>query len=318
MILSIIIPVYNVEKYIEKCLLSCMNQDISLNKYEIIVVNDGSLDNSRNLIQGIKDRYDNISIIDQENKGLSEARNTGFKKAKGKYVWFVDSDDWIEMNCLGRICGYLKDDLDILQLPYRLVYENTGVTKEILVYRIEEIKSGPEVVLHGDFPAPVQFSIFRSQFLQDNNLSFVPGIVQEDLEFKPRATYLANKITSDTVVCYNYLQRTSGSITSSFKLKNGLDIIFVLNSLLRFTEVQNIPFVYRRSFYRLMGLNMNTLLSGLFKLDDVERRILVDELYKNKSLFRYILFSSKLKYQIEGLFFTINFKFGLNMYKLFK
>ena len=318
MILSIVIPVYNVEKYIEKCLFSCLNQDLPFNDYEIIVVNDGSLDNSRNLIQGIKDRYDNISIVDQENKGLSEARNTGFKKAKGKYVWFVDSDDWIEENCLGRICGYLNEDLDILQLQYRLVYENTGVEKEIPVCCIGGVKSGPQMIRQGGLPAPVQFSIFRSQFLKDNNLSFVPDIFHEDSEFKPRATYLANKITSDTVVCYNYLQRNSGSITSSFKLKNGLDIIFVMNSLLRFTKVQNIPFVYRRSFYRLMGLNMNTLLSGLFKLGDVERQILVDELYKNKSLFRYILFSNKLKYQMEGMLFSLNFKLGLNIYKLLK
>lgn len=318
MILSIVIPVYNVEKYIEKCLFSCLSQDLPFNDYEIIVVNDGSLDNSRNLIQGIKDRYDNISIIDQENKGLSEARNTGFKKAKGKYVWFVDSDDWIEANCLGHICGYLNEDLDILQLQYRLVYENTGVEKEIPVCCIGGVKSGLQVIRQGGLPAPVQFSIFRSQFLKDNNLSFVPGIFHEDSEFKPRATYLANKITSDTVVCYNYLQRNSGSITSSFKLKNGLDIIFVMNSLLLFTKVQNIPFVYRRSFYRLMGLNMNTLLSGLFKLGDVERQILVDELYKNKSLFRYILFSNKLKYQMEGMLFSLNFKLGLNIYKLLK
>jgi len=122
MILSIIVPVYNVEQYVEKCLLSCIRQDIAMDEYEIIVVNDGSLDRSYEIVLDYAIRYDNIWVINQVNQGLSSARNVGFQKAKGEYVWFVDSDDWIEENCLGRICSYLRDGLDILQLQYRLVY----------------------------------------------------------------------------------------------------------------------------------------------------------------------------------------------------
>ena len=122
--LSIIIPVYNVEKYIEKCLLSCIKQDISYEDYEIVVVNDGSPDNSITIVERIAKDYSNIRIINQENQGLSGARNTGMKHAKGNYIWFVDSDDYIEENCLGRIVSYLNGDLDILQLQYRHVFED--------------------------------------------------------------------------------------------------------------------------------------------------------------------------------------------------
>ena len=98
MILSIIIPVYNVEKYVEKCIRSCENQDIPKENYEVIVVNDGSPDGSLAIVERLANEFSNIKVINQENKGLSMARNTGLEAAKGEYVWFVDSDDWIEEN----------------------------------------------------------------------------------------------------------------------------------------------------------------------------------------------------------------------------
>ena len=97
--LSIIIPMYNVEPYIEKCLLSCLNQNIPHADYEIIVVNDGSPDGSLGIARRIASTVDNMLIVSQENGGLSAARNKGLSYAKGEYVWFVDSDDWIEENC---------------------------------------------------------------------------------------------------------------------------------------------------------------------------------------------------------------------------
>ena len=87
---------YNVEKFLAKCILSCENQNISKKEYEIICVNDGSLDSSAIIAEEIAKQYNNIIIINQENQGLSVARNTGLSNAKGDYVWFVDSDDWIE------------------------------------------------------------------------------------------------------------------------------------------------------------------------------------------------------------------------------
>ena len=98
--LSIIIPVYNVENYVGKCLESCLNQDIPKNEYEIIVVNDGTKDNSVQVIEKYITPENNIRLIHRKNGGLSAARNTGLKEAKGEYVWFVDSDDWIENNVL--------------------------------------------------------------------------------------------------------------------------------------------------------------------------------------------------------------------------
>ena len=93
--LSIIVPVYNVEKYLERCINSLINQDLCRNEYEIIIVNDGSTDYSGDIAKAIQSKVENIHLYEQVNGGLSAARNTGLKYACGKYVIFVDSDDYL-------------------------------------------------------------------------------------------------------------------------------------------------------------------------------------------------------------------------------
>ena len=318
MILSIIIPVYNVEKYIERCLKSCVYQDIPYSEYEIIVVNDGSPDHSIEIASIFAKNYSNILIINQENQGLSGARNTGMKHAHGEYIWFVDSDDYIEEHCLVRIVSYLKHDLDILQLQYRHVYEDDTPSLDIDFCRIEGVKSGLEVTKHGGLPAPAPFSIYRTQFLRNNQLEFVRGIYHEDSEFKPRATYLAKKITSDNFISYNYLQRISGSITSNFKLKNGSDILKVINSLLAFADQQNMPDQFRKHLYRKIAMNMNTLLMGFRQLSKEDKADLMQEMNVNKHIFDCMIQSGVTKYQIEGVLFKVNIFLGLFLHNLIR
>ena len=98
--LSIIIPVYNVEKYVERCLRSILNQGVSEKEYEIIIQNDGSTDNSLAIVERVVKEYSNCLVFSSQNRGLSAARNAAFCHASGHCVWFVDSDDWIEDGCL--------------------------------------------------------------------------------------------------------------------------------------------------------------------------------------------------------------------------
>ena len=256
---------YNVEMYIKRCLLSCINQTgvILGRDYEIVCVNDGSPDNSGKIAKYIAGNHVGIRVIEQSNQGLSSARNIGLKEAKGDYLWFVDSDDWIEENCLSDIFARLNC-IDILQIQYRYAYDNAKNNKEIY-FSIDGIKSGREVLLTGSLPAPVPFSIYRREFLLKNNLGFVLGIYHEDSEFKPRAVYFAESITSIDKVCYNYYQRSNGSITSTFKSKNAVDLLFVMNSLYDFCKDKDEE--YKKAFYSLIGLDMNSLLFGYWKLD---------------------------------------------------
>ena len=108
--LSVIIPIYNVELYIKRCAESTLNQNLSKDEYEVIFVNDGTKDNSVEVLNKAIDfeKYPNFHIYNKENGGLSSARNFGLDKAHGDYVWFVDSDDWIEPNCLAKIVKKLK------------------------------------------------------------------------------------------------------------------------------------------------------------------------------------------------------------------
>lgn len=316
MILSIIIPVYNVQSYVEKCIRSCADQNFT--DFELVIVNDGSTDSSADIVKQVAKDYKNIKVIHQANQGLSAARNAGLKAARGEYIWFVDSDDWIEQNCLERICNKLKDDLDILHLQFRYVYNDPNLNYDGNKTVIDGVKSGKEVTLYGGLPAPVPFSIYRLDFLKDNKIEFTRGIYHEDSEFKPRATYLAQRIASDSEVSYNYLQRTSGSITSKFRLKNGLDILYVMNSLMDFADSQHMDIACRKVFNNNVGLDMNTLLLGYRQLAESDKTLLEKELLKQKRLFKAMIKCGNFKYRLEGLAFFLNVRLGLMLHQMIR
>lgn len=315
--LSIVIPMYGVEKYIEKCLMSCIQQDAILGmEYEIICVNDGTKDRSAEIAKQIAANYNGVVVFNQENGGLSAARNTGLSLAQGEYVWFVDSDDWICKNCIGRILGKLVDDIDILQLQYRWAYDDESRSYDEPFTIIEGIKSGREVTLLGGLPAPAQFSIFRRKFLLENKLEFVRGIYHEDSEFKPRAVYLAKCISADEAVSYNYYQRPSGSIMSTFSVKRAKDVVFVNNSLFAFS--QNLDEEVQMAINEKMGLNFNSLFYGYWELLPKDQKIVREILSQNKHLFVRMKNSSSIKYRIEGVMFGVNIRIALLFYKLIK
>lgn len=318
MLLSIIIPMYNVELYVEQCLLSCLRQDIPTSDYEIIVVNDGSPDGSLAIAERMASAASNILIVSQPNGGLSVARNKGLSLAQGEYVWFVDSDDRIEENCLGRISLLLKKNVDILQLQYRKIYENGKPNIEIPFFSIEGVKNGRDVISLGGLPAPAPFSIYKRKFLIKNNLKFYEGIFHEDSEFKPRATFLAESIMSDTEVCYNYLQRNSGSITSSFKLRNATSMLVVMNNIVKFVQKQSVDMSIRVHFYRMVGMNMNSLLIGYRQLYVNDKKLIDGALKENKHLFICMMKTKKFKYILEGILFFVNLRVGFFFHKLFR
>ncbi len=299
-------------------MLSCVNQDIPVNDYEIIAVNDGSPDRSIEIVSEFAKQYSNIIILNQENQGLSMARNNGLAKAQGEYVWFIDSDDYIEENCLRRITDLLNNDIDILQLQYRYVYEDGTSNKDANKYIIDNNKNGLDVIMNGGLPIPAQFSIYKVSLLRDNNIEFMKGIYHEDVEFKPRVTFFAKKIASDSCVSYNYLQRVTGSITSSLKLKNGIDLIAVMNSLFNFISKQKVNSAINTAFYNIISVSMNSALLVFSKLSDDDKLILEQSLKQNKHLFNCMIKTKNIKYMIEGICFSIDIQWGLKLYSLLK
>ena len=315
--LSIIIPVYNVEQYIERCLLSCLQQShVTAADYELVIVNDGTKDGSIAIVERLTSSCPNVTLINQHNQGLSMARNAGLKATKGEYVWFVDSDDWIEEGCLHAIIERLKEtDVDILQLQYRNVYTD-GTPNDEHYATIEGIMKSKDWFIRNEYYAAVPFMVYRKALLDTHRLQFYPDIYHEDSEFKPKVVYLANTCASYDKVAYNYFKGNAGSITAQLKLKNGTDLFVVMNSLYAFADEHNLKGIYRRSIYAQIGNAMKTVLRTLASVSEAEANTLKQMLRDNRHLLRCMSKANNIKIQLGGLLMSISLPLGLKIYKL--
>ena len=232
--LSFIVPVYNVEKYLLKCVDSLLAQDYD--DYEIILVDDGSTDDSWQIIQEYVSRFrgledERIRGIHQENAGLSAARNAGWKAAKGEYVCFLDSDDYWEPNVLEGLLAQIKrDKLDVLRFKYQNVNEQNEVFNP---YRRDQRLDNDysESVTDGVsfLNSRMNTQCYAVMFIVKRELLdgclFTPGIYFEDTDWTPRMLCRAKRVASTNTVVYNYLMR-EGSITKAIdrtKQKKVLD-----------------------------------------------------------------------------------------------
>lgn len=313
--LSIIIPVYNVEKYIAQCLQSCVKQvGISHDDYEIIVVNDGSPDNSLAIVEEIAYSYLNIIIINQDNRGLSGARNTGMKHSRGEYIWFVDSDDYIQENCLIKIIQKLDNEKpDCLAICAANVVNDNIIRRQS--YFNSKTISGIEFLKKGISPC-VPFSIWRSSFLRKNNLSFFEGIFHEDSEFSPRAYYLAKKISLINDVCY-FVNQNPNSITRTLNPKRSFDLInTVCVQLSKFTS--NVLPEHKILFHNLISINLNCALTYIQDCPQLYQEKLSEALFEKQFLFIHLIKSSRIKYKIEGMSFKMFPRNVMKVYNLFQ
>lgn len=299
--LSIIIPVYKVEKYVEKCLRSCAEQDISSDEYEIIVVNDGSPDKSLEIVENVEKEYSNIVIVSQENQGLSLARNKGLSLAKGDYVWFVDSDDWIEKNILKKLITLCKEkDLDILHFC-RAHVRGERIKKHLIYEKVEKsLFSGRDALLNGINPC-APFSIYKRKFLLENNLLFYPGIFHEDLEFSPRAWYVAERCMFLNAICYYVFCQNFDSITRSANPKKAFDLIKVCENLNNFSKI--VEKKYIMYFHNAISVYINNSLMNSYRMNSVEIKKLNSFWKEYSYLFMHLKASNKFKYKIEYYLF---------------
>ena len=235
--LSVIIPVYNVEAYVGRTLESVFATDASADDFEVIVVNDGTKDGSMEVVRRYADRP-NITIIEQENQGLSAARMNGLALAKGEYVWFVDSDDWLVENGVGRVLELLEErpEVDVLLFPYLNVYADPS--ENHLSYCLDEDKvmSGREVIRDSGLPlySVVRFVLRRS--LMDSEYLYFPlGLLHEDLYFGPVLFYLAKKVLLLRDYVYVRIHR-EGSIMSTRSIRSSYDVVRIHRMLMRFKE----------------------------------------------------------------------------------
>jgi len=224
LILSIIVPVYNVRPYLEKCVQSLLDQDLDAGDYEVILVDDGSTDGGGDICNRIQKENANIRVIHQVNQGLSVARNTGLSAATGKYIQFVDSDDWIESRVLRGLVRKMEDDsLDVLRFGCRRVSESGEIHETGHSVRLPEgsdrVQTGSSYLLHHLwFTCYACQFLLRRVFLVENQLFFKPGILFEDTQWTPRMLETAKRVCGVDTMVYNYFER-NGSITRG-KVRN--------------------------------------------------------------------------------------------------
>ena len=218
--LSIIVPIYNSETFLPKCVESLLHQDIPLDYYEIILVNDGSPDGSRALAEDYASKYSNIVVLSQENKGTSGARNTGLRYASGKYVYFVDPDDYILENSLRVVLEKMEEEsLDILRFGYTEVDEQYRPTKSsknaaIPNYSPQIMDGSTFMAERLDVACYVWTYIFRTALIKDNGIYFIEGDYFDDTPWLPRVLLKADRVNSIDVKRHFYSVRSNSLVQS--------------------------------------------------------------------------------------------------------
>lgn len=255
-LVSVIVPVYNIQDYLKKCVDSILNQDFE--NIEIIIVNDGSTDNSFNIINSNYSGNDKIRIINQENQGLSCSRNNGLKEAIGRYVAFIDGDDWIESNMIREMyCKAIKEDADVVCC--RLQYEkgdNRFVSGRDYTTDLIENKDLLFNVFYGrNIQTSAAIKLYRREWLIDNNIFFKPKAINEDAIFIVRVAYYANKIALINKPFYHAIER-SNSISRSFSWTIVEHLLFALDDQKDFLQKKQVydNYVEVYNSYRLKSL----------------------------------------------------------------
>lgn len=212
MLLSVIIPAYNVENYIENCLESLLSQDIDKEDYEIIIIDDGSIDNTTKICLDYNIKYSNIKYFRTENKGQAHARNYGIEKAHGDFIEFVDSDDYIAHNIFGTLKDSIKNNAELIYFESKRVTRNDCYLPENSMLSIVEYCSGEDLFANQNINnGPWSYWVKRS-VLNEKNIRFVEGRYCEDGMFTCLLmSAIENSIYTNLDV-YRYVVRDNSTV----------------------------------------------------------------------------------------------------------
>lgn len=304
---SIIIPAYNVAKWIDDCICSCINQDMVLGQeYEIIVINDGSLDDT---LAHLNKYEDKIIVISQTNGGVSAARNNGLKHAKGEYIWFIDGDDYIEPNVLGGLYKYAESqNLDILNFSFNHVPDKTVYSESIKMHSEKEFKP-----VLGDIAEQMVAanSFSRLEYIKSHNIFFKLGMrYGEDtmwafrmLLYDPKVKKIFNKI-------YNYRVRQGSSLhTKSPKayqywLDSMIMMLEIYNDLLD-GDLENLSNKKIENIKQRRNWSIQNVLFGALRLGENKRFEILAYLESNKQ-YPYPILWNKISFKYGFKNFIVN------------
>lgn len=273
---SVIIPVYNVEEYIEECLNSVVNQ--TLKEIEIIIVNDGTQDNSMKRIERfLSDKR--IIIINKENGGVSSARNAGMKIAKGEYLSFIDPDDFIELTMMEELYKEAEDS-DIIFSDF-ISFDNINKTKKMEKKYVKKTRNGSMVWSNRGLEFKSATSkLYKRSFLEENHIFFIEKMINEDFPFNFTAFIISNNVKYINKFHYYYRQNRNGSITTNpnkeKEIESYKEIVMYLERFINRMENNNFKktrIYLLMSYYKALSYKAQNIEISLLETREFEMKL---------------------------------------------
>lgn len=301
---SIIIPVYNVEKYLKKCLNSIVNQ--TYKDFEAIIVNDGSLDGSQSIIDEYQKNYPQlIKSYIKENGGLSDARNYGIAKASGEFIIFVDSDDYLDIELLTNLEKLITDSnqLDVIGYNAKIVYLGKNAKTDKLTkpefYNLDGISSIKELIEGKQYFEPAWLYAFNRDFWLKNNFHFAKGKYHEDFGLIPEVIIKAKHVSSTNYIGYYYVQTNDSIMRNASLEKNNQKAFDILYHFKKLYQVSN-EHIDDENIKKLFNSYIaNAVINRIDNLSGTAKKDYLKEIY-DKKIFDLLLDDSitrKLKKQ---------------------
>lgn len=317
---SVVVPVYNVEYYLRQCVLSILNQDFQ--DYELILVDDGSTDQSGLICDELALLNKNISVIHKSNGGLSEARNVGISKAKGEYLIFIDSDDHIEPKSFNYFYNELEKSYnpDVLITRVKEVYRDTKPKYTDLTMPIETLKrSNKHDIIKWMFRnsnklwAAVRY-ILRKSFIDDNNLNFAVGYFHEDIDWTSKIFLYAKSFSFVEYYWYNHRIGRQGSICTHIDPKRILDVLKLVACNIKDERYNALNEEVREIMFQRMVKSLYSTLNLYRFCDNEERKQVVEYLRRESDILKY---THNIKHKLFLYFCKIfGFSVGLEVMQL--
>jgi len=309
---SVIIPVYNVEEYLDQCIKSVLNQTFV--DYEVILVDDGSTDSCSKMCDEYEKKYSKVKTIHKKNGGLSSARNEGIKKSKGNYILFLDSDDyWETQNDLLNLHLIIEksNDADIIVFASKHLYPDGKIFNDSRKwnnhYYASCIDTIEELIRKGHIIGSACTNAIKRNFLINNNLYFVEGLKSEDIEWVFRVSSLLPSYYYYDSHFYIYRQKRKGSITNTIDLAHIKQYLSIIRN---YCNNNRVDLAVKTVFYNHVSYQYSLLCANVNNIKNKkDRKHMIGEVKELSWLFNYDLMPRMRKinlfYSIFGFRITI-------------
>ncbi len=314
---SIIVPIYNVEKYLSKCIESLINQ--KLEDIQIILVNDGSKDSSGKIAKEYSQKYqEKIIYLEKENGGLSSARNYGIEYATGEYISFVDSDDCVDINLYKNLEKYMDESYDMIKIAiFKVDSDGNLINKNKTELFLE--KSGQEafnILYKSDVMLePAWAYVYKREFWNNNKIKFSEGRCHENFRLIPKVLLKAKKVASTDIQGYYYVQ-SEKSITRNQneekKKQMSNDLIYFYDKIIDSAKYMKLE---KKTLENLKIYYTNCLLLEINNIQNSKNRKEYIQELKNRKITKNIKVRN-LKQLIKRIILTINIEWYLKIRKI--